>query len=163
MAASPPNHASYICIMPLSNFLIIRNTYVLCLVTQLCPTLCNSMDCSLPGSSVLGIFQARILEWVAISFSSGSFQPRDWTLISCIGNQVLYHWATREAEVWVGKDFFKGKKEDTVVEIEWSKRYSYLNSVRNQDGRASPQRLWEAWYGNLKGKGIKIFNTSKRL
>ena len=42
--------------------------------TQSCPTLCNSMDCSLPGSSVCGIFQARVLEWVAISFSSGSSQ-----------------------------------------------------------------------------------------
>ena len=44
---------------------------------QSCPTLCDPMDCSLPGSSVLGIFQARVLEWVAISFSWGSFQPRN--------------------------------------------------------------------------------------
>ena len=51
---------------------------------QSCPTLCNSMDCSLPGSSVLGILQARILEWVAISSSRGSFQPRDQTLVSYI-------------------------------------------------------------------------------
>ena len=41
-------------------------------VAQLCPTLCDPMDCSLPGSSVHGIFQAKVLEWVAISFSSGS-------------------------------------------------------------------------------------------
>ena len=47
------------------------------LVTQLCPTLCNPMDCSQLGSSVHGILQARILEWVAISFSRGSSQPRD--------------------------------------------------------------------------------------
>ena len=46
-------------------------------VTQSCPTLCNSMDCSLPGSSVNGIFQIRILEWVAISFFRRSSQPRD--------------------------------------------------------------------------------------
>ena len=46
--------------------------------------LCNPMDCSLPGSSVHGIFQARILEWVAISFSWGSSQPRDRTQVSCI-------------------------------------------------------------------------------
>ena len=43
------------------------------------------------------IFQTRILEWVAISFSRGSSQPRDWTCISCIGRWILYHWATREA------------------------------------------------------------------
>ena len=58
---------------------------------------CNPMDCSLPGSSVHGISQARILEWVAISFSRGSSWPRDWTHISCIGRQVLYHWATWKA------------------------------------------------------------------
>jgi len=46
-------------------------------VTQSCPTLCNPMDCSLPGFSVHGIFQAKILEWGAISFSKGSAQPRD--------------------------------------------------------------------------------------
>ena len=48
------------------------------------------MDCSPPGSSVQGIFQIRILEWVAISFSRGSSWPRDWTHISCISRQVLY-------------------------------------------------------------------------
>ena len=46
------------------------------LVTQSCPTLCHPMDCSPPGSSVHGIFQARILEWVDIPFSRGSSQPR---------------------------------------------------------------------------------------
>ena len=57
------------------------------------PTLCNPMDCSLPGSLVHWIFQTRILEWVAISFSRGSSQPRDQIHISCIGRQILYHWA----------------------------------------------------------------------
>ena len=50
-----------------------------------------------PGSSVHGIFQARIMEWVAIPFSRGSSWPRDRTLVSCIGRRVLYHWAIREA------------------------------------------------------------------
>ena len=63
----------------------------------LCPTLCDPMDCSLPGSSVHGISQARILEWVVISFSRGSSQSRDGTCISCTGRSILYHWATREA------------------------------------------------------------------
>ena len=49
------------------------------------------MDCSLPGSSVHGIFQARILEWVAISFSRGSSQPRDRTQVSCIVGRRFYH------------------------------------------------------------------------
>ena len=54
---------------------------------------CDPVDCSLPGSSVHRISQARILEWVAISASSGSSQPRDWTHISCAGRRVLHHWA----------------------------------------------------------------------
>ena len=50
-------------------------------VTQSHPTLCDPMDCSLPGSSVNGIFQATVLEWIAISFSKGSSQPRDRTRV----------------------------------------------------------------------------------
>ena len=53
-------------------------------VAQSCPTLCDPMDCNLPGSSVHGIFQVRVLEWVAISFSRGSSQPRDRTWVSRI-------------------------------------------------------------------------------
>ena len=51
-------------------------------VAQLCPTLCSPMDCSLPGSSVHGILQAKILEWVAVPFSKESSQPRDQTQVS---------------------------------------------------------------------------------
>ena len=54
-----------------------------CSVVKSCPTLCDPMDCSPPGSSVHGIFQARVLEWVAISSSRGSSRPRDWTHVSC--------------------------------------------------------------------------------
>ena len=57
-------------------------------------------QCSPPGSSVHGILQIRMLEWVAISFSKGSSRPRDWTCASCISRQILYHWATREAQLW---------------------------------------------------------------
>ena len=59
------------------------------------------MDYRLPGSSVHRIFQARILEWVAISFSRRSFRPRHQTKVSCIDRQILYHWATWEAWEWV--------------------------------------------------------------
>ena len=54
------------------------------LVAQLCPTLCDPMNCRLPGFSVHGILQVRILEWVAVPFSRGSSQPRDQTMVSCI-------------------------------------------------------------------------------
>ena len=63
-------------------------------VTQSWPTLCDPMDCSLRGSSVHGIFKARVLEWVAISFSRGSSQPRDQTQVSCIASRCFTVWAT---------------------------------------------------------------------
>jgi len=74
-----------------------------CLVSQSCLTLCNSLDCSLPGSSAHRILQARILERVAISFSRESSQPRDQTQISCvscIAGRFFTHWAIREALVY---------------------------------------------------------------
>ena len=55
------------------------------------------MECSLPGSSVPGIFQTSLLEWVAIYSSRRSSRPRDQTCVSCIGRQILYHRTTREA------------------------------------------------------------------
>ena len=58
---------------------------------------CDPMNCSLPGSSIHGILQARIPEWVAISFSSGTSQPRNWTQVSCIAGRCLTDWATWEA------------------------------------------------------------------
>ena len=67
------------------------------LVAQLCPTVCDLMDCGLPGSSIHGISQARILEWVAIPFSRGSSWPRDRTQVSCIAGRFFTSWATREA------------------------------------------------------------------
>ena len=67
------------------------------LVAQLCPTLCNPSDCSPQGSSVYGILQARILEWVAIPFFRGSSSPRDLTQVSCIAGGLFTIWANREA------------------------------------------------------------------
>ena len=67
------------------------------LVAQLCPTLCDPVDCSLPGSSVHGILQARILEWIVIPFSKGSSWPRDWTWVPCIAGRFFTVWATRGA------------------------------------------------------------------
>ena len=58
--------------------------------------LCNPMDCSLTGSSIHGIFQARILEWVAISFSRGSSQPGVRTQVFCILGRLFTIWGTRE-------------------------------------------------------------------
>ena len=67
------------------------------LVTQSCLTLFDPMDYSPLGSSVHGILQARILEWVAIPFSRESDRPRDWTQVSRIAGRLFTDWATREA------------------------------------------------------------------
>ena len=75
----------------------------MCSITQLCLSLCDPMDCSLPGSSVHGISQVRIQEWVAISFFKGFSQPRNRTYISCIsciGRWLLYHCTTWEAKIY---------------------------------------------------------------
>ena len=81
-------------------FCVYTKKWVCWIICVLSASVCNPMDCHPPDSSVHGIFQARILEWVAISFSRGCSQPRDWTCVSkvsCIGRQILYHWATWEA------------------------------------------------------------------
>ena len=67
--------------------LIINKCVVL--IAQSCPILWNLMGCSPPGSSVCGILQARTLEWIAIPFSRGSSQPRDWTWVSCMQAESL--------------------------------------------------------------------------
>ena len=70
---------------------------------QSCPTLCDPMDSNLPGSVVHGIFQARKLEWAAISFFRGSSQPRDWTRVSRTAGRHFTVWATREAQGMLGR------------------------------------------------------------
>ena len=70
-----------------------------CAVAQSCLTLCDPINYSPPDSSVCGILQVRTMEWVVISFSRGSSQPRDWTQVSCIAGRFFTIWATREAPV----------------------------------------------------------------
>ena len=81
---------------------------------QSCPALCGPMDCSPPGSSVHGILQPRILEWVAVSSSRGSSGTMDRTHVSCIGRQILFHRATLEEpnQVYsnIKKNFLSAKK-----------------------------------------------------
>ena len=102
---------------------------------QLCQTLCEPMDCSPPGSSVHGTLQARILEWVAISFSRRSSQPRDQTCIpyvSGIGRQVHFHWRH------LGSFSFMGGRE-LISGVTWS----HLGSSH------PPQFLWGVGFGSV--------------
>ena len=80
------------------------------LVAQSCPTFCNPLDCSWPGSSVHGIFQGNN-EQVAISYSRGSSWPRDQTWVSCVScitRWILYHSATQEAHTWLQANYKMG-------------------------------------------------------
>ena len=89
-------------------------------VAQFCPTLCNPMDCSLSGSPVHGILQARILDWVGISFSRGSSQPSDPTQVSCITGRFFTVWATRESPT-------------PIINVSnWSENHSLYNAWRRQ-------------------------------
>ena len=81
------------------------------------------MDCSLPGSSVPGISQTRILEWVALSFFRGSFWPRGGAHVSCFGRQILYHWAT-----WIAP------WQRACVESSWSSSNSSIQFLEIKAG-----------------------------
>ena len=131
------------------------------LVTQLCLTLCDPMDCSMPGSSVHGILQARILEWVAMAFSRGSSQPRGRTCISYISwivRRVLYHWDSLVAQIVkhlppvletrvqsLGRENPLEKEMAThssilAWEIPWTEEPGMLQS-------RGLQRIWHTWAG----------------
>ena len=95
-------------------------------------THCNLLGCSSPGFSADGISQARILEWVAISFCIGSSQPRDWTRVSCIAGGFFTDWATREAQMIKlnAKSFNQNFKFINTklerLELAWNKIWSCL-------------------------------------
>ena len=96
---SKQNYFTYFEFCKGQGYLLLR-IIKLCMCIHACSdmskTLCDPMNCSPPASSVHGIFQARILEWVAYPFSRGSFWPRDQTLKSFIGGQILFHCTNRD-------------------------------------------------------------------
>ena len=110
------------------------------LVTKSCPTLYNALDCNPPGSSIHGISQARILEWVAVSFSRGSSWLRNRTHL-LHWREILYHWATREAQtfhyVYVNQNirlytlniyifYFKDRNIKIILKRKWKKYTKFL-------------------------------------
>ena len=94
-----PPKTLYICIMyspnlPHQQKNPLNHSSVAVLVAQSCPTLWDPVTCRLPGSSVRGILQARILEWISIPFSRGYFWPKDWTQVSCTVGRFFTIWTT---------------------------------------------------------------------
>ena len=109
-------------------------------VAPLCPTLCDPNDCSLPASSVHGIFQAIVLEWVAISFSRGSSWPRDRTQVSLTVDRRFTIWATRE-----------------VLKQDWALKNWCLWNVASEKTLESPLNSKEIKPVNPKGNKSWIF------
>ena len=117
-----------------SNFLNLREIQrlwnVKVLVAQSLPTLCGPMDYVAPGSSVHGIFQARILEWVALPFSRGSSQPRDRTWVSSTAGRYFTVWATKVNII---------PKSWKLLRID----YNYINISITDSMDMSLSKLWE--------------------
>ena len=115
-------------------------TPYVCSVPRFCPTLWDSMDCSPPDSSVHGIFQARILEHIAISSSRESSWPKDWTWISCVsctGRWVLHPWAVWEFKPNMLQSLIKNVDSGaSLPESKSSFPYSF-----SEWPRASPLRI----------------------
>ena len=136
-------------------------------VAQSCPTLCNPMDCSSPGFSVHGILQARILEWVAISFSRGSSRPRDQTQVFCIAGRRFNIWATREAALFeiINKTHENRKNKHSIKPINtrnsqtihFVSLFLALKFLRS----LSPQKTSKVLVLNLKLKNIRQLLATK--
>ena len=90
-------HLIVVCCFVRSKNISSSKVKVKVLVTQSCLTVCDCMDCSPPDSSLHGILQARILEWVAMPFSRGSSRPTDRIQVFCIASRLFTIWVTREA------------------------------------------------------------------
>ena len=108
------------------------------------------MGCSLPGSLVLGAFQARILEWVAISFCRGSSGPKDWTQVSCIAGRFFTDWDTREAPLFLPKS--------TGAPSEWLfPLYSALSSLEECPVQGTHFILMFLFKGGTAAQRLLVF------
>ena len=133
-------------------------------VAHSCPTLCNPMDCSLPdSSSVRGIFQARILEWIAISFSKRSSQPRDWTQVYHIVGRCFPVWATagKESACNVGRPGFDPctgmipwRREQLPTPVFWAGEFYGLYYPWGCKETDRTEQLSVTWWIHFKITGL---------
>ena len=118
-------------------------------VAQSCLTLCDPMDCSLPGSSIHGIIQARELEWVAIAFSRGSSQPRDRTWVSHIVDRHFTFWATTEVKLQrmnTIERYLGSKIREVSFSLEKDKEREIISWMTT--GCQAFVTVWLHWSGN---------------
>ena len=111
-------------------------------VAQLCPILCDPMDCSPPDSSIHEIFQTRALQWVAIFFSSWSFWPRDRTWVSCIAARLFTSVLEEELNIHWLVVFYRQKASE---QYQWS---LFLEGLRGSCSVTTPTlfEFWLAYY-----------------
>ena len=138
--------------------------------------LCDPMDCNPPGSSIHGILQARILEWVAIPFSRGSSWPRDQTRVSCIAGRFFTVWTTRE-ELLLKFSWFKRERVpfffafiaycithvDQLFLMRGSAGFAIYKFVCHYGHKKNPQHLWRVCQP-IRGASFKFLsgNTLSR-
>ena len=133
------------------------------LVTQSCLTLCDSMDCNSPGSSVHGILQARIQDWVPVSFTSGSSWPKDWTWVSPKLQADFYHLNERFREPLPGKGYLGWKPRYDLNKIHFNNavgmanRFKRLNLIDKV-----PEELWMEVSNILQKVLIKTIHKRKK-
>ena len=131
-----------------STWLCLSSIWSFMLVAQLCPTLCDPMDCSPPGSSIPRILQERILEWVAISCSGGSSWSRDQTQassVSCVGRCGLHHWATWQALFHkVPANYTENKGRCAPFLCTSTRCYKAIKGMPTQySNNISPSQIWK--------------------
>ena len=120
------------------------------------------MDCSLSGSSVHGIFQARVLEWIAISFSRGSSQPRNRTRVSRIAGRHFTVWAIREAHIYISpsEKAMASHSSTLAWKIPWAEEPGGLQSMGSQrvgQGWATSLSLFTFMHWRRKWKPTPVF------
>ena len=114
---------------------------------------CDPLDCSPPGFSAHGILQARILEWIAVSFSRGSSQPRNRTQVSCIAGKFFTDWATWETRAQLEKGPGPSSRidGDIVLDCDLSK---LIYGAPPRDALVLGGRAWGRWLGLNEGMGV---------
>ena len=112
-----------------------------------CPTLCHPIDCSPPGSSVHGILQARTLEWVAMLSSRGFSQPRDWTQVSCIGEQshlealTRFRWLKKKNVIFTELPATDSPSPEPFLGLPWCLVGAFLSIILKVVSPGSPENM----------------------
>ena len=133
-------------------------------VAQLCPTLCDPTNCRLPGSPVHGIFQARILKWVVISFSRRSSWPRDWTWVSYIVGRWLYCLSHQGSGMMMAQN--RNTDQQNRIEDPEINQFTYSQLFYNKGGKNIEWRslfnkwCWDKWSYMKKNEITTFSNTT---